>query len=117
TRAGAVAELHVYQRGRHGFGSAVGSSEFADWMPRLQGFLRLNGFLPTVAAPAARAGVAKAPVGTVNDGYGDYVLVPAGEFPMGDDSKEGWARERPAHPVALDAYYISKFEITNGEWK
>lgn len=34
TKAGAVAELHVYQRGRHGFGSGVGSSEFADWIDR-----------------------------------------------------------------------------------
>ena len=118
TKAGAVAELHVYQRGRHGFGSAVGSSEFAEWMPRLQGFLRLNGFLPAESvAPAATARVAKAPAGVVNDGYGDYVLVPAGAFRMGDDSARGWARERPVHMVELDAYYISKFEVTNREWR
>ena len=118
TMAGAVAELHVYQRGRHGFGSGVGSSEFGDWMPRLQGFLRVNGFLP---APVAAAGAAvrgnRAPVATVNDGYGDYVLVPAGAFRMGDGTREGLARERPAHVVELDAYYISRFEITNREWK
>jgi acetyl esterase/lipase len=46
TQAGAVAELHVYQRGRHGFGSGYGSPEFADWMPRLEHFLRVGGFLP-----------------------------------------------------------------------
>jgi endo-1,4-beta-xylanase len=45
TRAGAVAEIHVYQRGRHGFGSGFGSPEFADWMPRLEHFLRVGGFL------------------------------------------------------------------------
>jgi acetyl esterase/lipase len=44
TRAGAVAELHIYQKGRHGFGSGYGSPEFGDWMPRLQGFLKLGGF-------------------------------------------------------------------------
>jgi len=49
TQAGAVAELHVYQRGRHGFGSGYGSPEFGDWMPRLEHFLRVGGFLP--AAP------------------------------------------------------------------
>jgi formylglycine-generating enzyme required for sulfatase activity len=116
TKAGAVAELHVYQRGRHGFGSGIGSSEFADWMPRLQGFLRVGGFLPQtgpVGAVPARAAVA--PKGTVNDGYGDYVLVPAGAFKMGDDS--GIAREKPAHVVDLDAYYIAKFEVTNRDWK
>lgn len=54
TQSGAVAELHVYQRGRHGFGSGYGSPEFADWMPRLEHFLRVGGFLPA-PAPANRA--------------------------------------------------------------
>jgi formylglycine-generating enzyme required for sulfatase activity len=116
TRAGAVAELHVYQRGRHGFGSGVGSAEFGDWMPRLQGFLRVAGFLPVAtAAPASTPRATPAAVAGINDGYGDYVLVPAGEFRMGDDAQ--LARERPAHVVELDAFYISKFEITNRQWK
>jgi formylglycine-generating enzyme required for sulfatase activity/predicted esterase len=120
TKAGAVAELHVYARGRHGFGSGVGSSEFADWMPRLHGFLRLNGFVPTsdtgpkAASPAANA---PSPIRSVNDGYGDYVYVPAGTFEMGSDAKDALAREKPAHAVELDAYYISKFEVTNREWR
>jgi acetyl esterase/lipase len=46
TKAGAVAEVHVFQKGRHGFGSGFGSPEFSDWMPRLRGFLKLDGFLP-----------------------------------------------------------------------
>ena len=118
TRAGAVAELHVYQRGRHGFGSGVGSSEFADWMPRLQGFLRVGGFLPAESAakaPSSRG--ATQPLSVVNDGHGDYVFVPQGAFKMGSDSREALARERPAHVVELDAFYISKFEITNREWR
>lgn len=45
TKAGAIAEIHVYQRGRHGFGSGRGSPEFEDWMPRLRHFLELGGFL------------------------------------------------------------------------
>jgi formylglycine-generating enzyme required for sulfatase activity/acetyl esterase/lipase len=123
TKAGAVAELHVYQRGRHGFGSGVGSSEFADWMPRLQGFLRVGGFLPNSgaasAAPTRAALPSKevAPKGSVNNGYGDYVFVPAGPFKMGASSKDALAREKPAHVVDVDAYYIAKFEVTNGEWK
>jgi acetyl esterase/lipase len=39
TRAGAVAELHLFQKGRHGFGSGFGSSEFSGWMPMLKHFL------------------------------------------------------------------------------
>lgn len=54
---------------------------------------------------------------TVNDGYGDFLLVPAGAFKMGDNFGDGESRERPVHTVYLDAYYIGKFEVTNGEWK
>jgi len=52
-QAGVVAELHVYQRGRHGFGSGHGSPEFGGWMPSLERFLRVGGFLP---APAPAEG-------------------------------------------------------------
>jgi endo-1,4-beta-xylanase len=46
TRAGAVAEIHVYQQGRHGFGSGFGSPQFGGWMTDLKSFLTLDGFLP-----------------------------------------------------------------------
>ena len=45
-RAGAVVELHLYQKGRHGFGAAYGSPEFSPWMSELQHFLQMDGFLP-----------------------------------------------------------------------
>ncbi len=45
-RAGAVAEIHVYQKGRHGFGAAYGSPEFSPWMAALRHFLEQGGFLP-----------------------------------------------------------------------
>jgi len=53
----------------------------------------------------------------VNDGYGDLVFVPAGAFKMGDNFGDGLPRERPVHTVELDAFYIGKFETTNGQWK
>ena len=43
------------------------------------------------------AGPAPSPV--VNDGYGDYVYVPAGAFRMGDNFGDGESRERPVHVV------------------
>lgn len=46
TRAGAVAEIHIYQKGRHGFGSGFANGTYSDWMPRLQHFLKQGGFLP-----------------------------------------------------------------------
>jgi formylglycine-generating enzyme required for sulfatase activity len=39
------------------------------------------------------------------------VLVPAGEFLMG--STEGKADEKPVHRVALEAFYLDKYEVTN----
>ena len=45
-RAGAVAELHIYQKGRHGFGAASRSAEFAPWMDSLRHFLQVGGLLP-----------------------------------------------------------------------
>jgi formylglycine-generating enzyme required for sulfatase activity len=53
----------------------------------------------------------------VNDGYGDFVYVPAGPFKMGDNFGDGEDRERPVHTVYLDAFYIGKYEVTNGDWK
>jgi formylglycine-generating enzyme required for sulfatase activity/acetyl esterase/lipase len=144
TKAGAIAELHVYQRGRHGFGSGYASPEFGDWMPRLEHFLRVAGFLPSVSTaslppqprsapqPSAeppltkpeftqrestKPGRALAASPPVNDGYGDYVYVPAGAFEMGDGVGDGLSREGPAHVVELDAFYIGKFEVTNAEWQ
>ncbi len=49
TKAGATAELHLYEKGHHGFGSGYGAPEFEDWMPRLEHFLKMTGFLPTAA--------------------------------------------------------------------
>jgi endo-1,4-beta-xylanase len=45
TKAGAIAEIHIYQQGRHGFGSGYGDPNFQDWMPRLQHFLQIAGQL------------------------------------------------------------------------
>lgn len=59
----------------------------------------------------------------VNDGYGDYVLVPAGKFLMGDNYSDGFpdsdgsSQEKPVHTVNLNAFYIGKYVVTNGEFK
>ncbi len=43
------------------------------------------------------------------------VMVPAGEFEMGDDHES--KDERPAHPVYLDGYWIYQTEVTNQMYK
>src|SRR5581483_8556431 len=54
---------------------------------------------------------------TVNDDHGEYVFVPGGSFRMGDTFGDGDPRERPAHVVDVDSFYIAKYEMTNGEWR
>jgi endo-1,4-beta-xylanase len=45
-KAGATAEIHIYQQGRHGYGAARHSPEFSPWMPALRHFLIRGGFVP-----------------------------------------------------------------------
>lgn len=42
------------------------------------------------------------------------ILIPGGTFTMGTDRRA--PDEKPAHKVYLDAYYISKYEVTNAEY-
>jgi formylglycine-generating enzyme required for sulfatase activity len=48
-----------------------------------------------------------------------FVLVPPGEFRMGAAAGDttAFAWERPALPVALDAFLISKYEMTQAQWR
>jgi formylglycine-generating enzyme required for sulfatase activity len=41
-----------------------------------------------------------------------WVDIPAGEFLMGDNFNDGWTDEQPVHTVYLDAYRISRYEVT-----
>ena len=46
----------------------------------------------------------------------EMVLVPAGEFLMGDDASP-FAPERPAHLVTLNDYWIDRTEVTNAQYR
>ena len=45
------------------------------------------------------------------------VLIPAGEFQMGDVASEGSPNEQPVHTVSIDAFYMDRYEVTNGQYK
>jgi formylglycine-generating enzyme required for sulfatase activity len=63
------------------------------------------------AAPTTAAGQQHEMTG--KDGA-PMVLVPAGEFMMGDN--QGSDDEKPAHRVHLDAFYMDKYEVTVGQY-
>ena len=47
----------------------------------------------------------------------DMVLIPAGEFQMGDCmDEEGRPDERPVHTVYIDAFYMGRCEVTNEQY-
>ena len=45
------------------------------------------------------------------------VLIPAGEFEMGDHFCEGHDDRRPVHTVYVDAFYMDTYEVTIGQYK
>ena len=45
------------------------------------------------------------------------VYVPAGEFLMGSLEEDGEVIEHPQHTVLLDAYWIDRTEVTNGQFE
>jgi formylglycine-generating enzyme required for sulfatase activity len=45
-----------------------------------------------------------------------WVDIPAGEFSMGDNFNDGWIDEQPVHAVYLDAYKISRYEVTFAQY-
>jgi len=54
-------------------------------------------------------------VGLVDGVTLELVRIPAGQFVMGSD--QGYANERPAHPVAIDsAFWMGRFEVTNQQY-
>ena len=52
----------------------------------------------------------------INDGYGDYILIPEGEFKMGNIFFGEALYEKHIHAVYLDTYYIGKYEVTNKQY-
>ncbi|NLX21595.1 MAG: SUMF1/EgtB/PvdO family nonheme iron enzyme [Phycisphaerae bacterium] len=44
------------------------------------------------------------------------VLIPAGEFQMGDTFNEGSSNEQPVHAVWVDAFYMDRYEVTKELW-
>ena len=55
------------------------------------------------------------PATRVNEADGaKMVLIPAGEFSMGDESRYD---SRPVHRVTVDAFWMDVHEVTNRQWK
>ena len=51
--------------------------------------------------------------GPVEEVVPSEVLIPGGEFRMGDSQ----GKDRPVHTVHVDSFYIDKYELTNAEYR
>ena len=47
---------------------------------------------------------------------GEFALIPAGDFQMGDSFGEGYSHERPVHTVNVSAFFMGKHEVTKALW-
>jgi formylglycine-generating enzyme required for sulfatase activity len=47
----------------------------------------------------------------------NMILISGGSYKMGDFTGERHAQERPVHDVFLDSYYVSKYQLTVGEFR
>lgn len=77
------------------------------WM-KLTGWILFLLMTLAVGAEQAKMPDSRRKIGPEN--IGDTVLVPAGEFTMGNDS--GRSDEKPVHKVYLDTFRIDKYEVT-----
>ena len=50
-------------------------------------------------------------------GIDEGVVIPAGEFQMGGSDSDAEIDEHPVHTVDVNAFYIHKYEVTNGQYK
>lgn len=72
---------------------------------------------PQVRATAIRALEQLQPEGEWRKHLIYECYVPAGDFVMGDDGADLRGRKVPAHTVWVDAFYISKYPVTNADYQ
>ncbi|HPA18660.1 MAG TPA: SUMF1/EgtB/PvdO family nonheme iron enzyme [Verrucomicrobiae bacterium] len=66
-----------------------------------------------MARPGAARRFWRARLGSAPPGF---VVIPAGDFQMGDNFSEGGSSEVPVHTVSVGAFYIQATEVTKAQW-
>lgn len=69
--------------------------------------------IETINGRSPFANVPKPDAGPVSEVVPSEVLVPGGEFNIGDSR----GKDRPIHTVYVDSFYIDKYELTNAEYR
>ncbi|MGH9901260.1 MAG: SUMF1/EgtB/PvdO family nonheme iron enzyme [Pyrinomonadaceae bacterium] len=90
----------------------VTHEDYNDWSTTVNG---VGGETTEVTAGLGKKAEEEPTLRNEIDYNGAMLLIPAGEFSMGDD--DGSRDARPAHKVTLSDYYIDKHEVTNEQYK
>jgi len=72
-----------------------------------------------IRVPLEKGSVSQSSPATFRNSIGmEFILIPAGEFRMGADDKEGFEDERPVHRVRITRpFYLGKYPVTQGQWE
>jgi formylglycine-generating enzyme required for sulfatase activity len=111
-----IQRVHDFFAGFAADGQNPGLLRYYKSAKELEGLVRLHIFqhLQKGMSPAATA-----PARLMLKGK-ELLLIPAGPFLMGEDvspSDPNVPSSQPAHTVTLEAYYLSRFPITNAEYQ
>lgn len=110
TQAGFDAFLEEYPKGQ--FAKAARVARKAMAQPGVAQPVAAPPVSVAAAVPTLRAGQVVKDCDTCPE----MVMIPGGEFVMGDD-KSGFNDEKPAHRVTVPGFLLGKFEVTQGQWR
>jgi formylglycine-generating enzyme required for sulfatase activity len=86
--------------------------KFPSWIWALGGLFALGVIVVLrIGIATLLGGGAETPTPPASVQDSEMILIPAGEFTMGSETNDD---EKPVHQVVLDAYYMDKYEVTNG---
>jgi formylglycine-generating enzyme required for sulfatase activity len=121
--------VRIIRSGYYDYDAPLVRSAFRErFLPHFRQF-HIGGRLLRMANPIPLLGQEKITVRTPADLTHEMVLIPEGEFTMGTTFQQeqalgdvgsfsAWVQdERPAREVALEAYYIDKYEVTNAQYQ
>lgn len=107
--AGYKPEVHLYDKGNHGFGMLKRGLTTDYWIDEFYWWMQARGFLKAPPAPRVFS--------DCKDDCPQMVVVPAGKFRMGAEGGEDGRPEGAPHNVTIRRpFAIGKMEVTNAQY-